>query len=56
MDQCSRHDTPPAFPVILTNRTGHDLDLELNTRLTTVLTVRRLGDSLALKAETVQSH
>jgi hypothetical protein len=56
MDQCSRHDTPPAFPVILTNRTGHDLNLELDTRLTTVLTARRLGDSLAFKFETVQSH
>jgi hypothetical protein len=29
MDQCSRHDTPPAFSVNLTDWLGHDLTMEL---------------------------
>jgi len=34
MNQCSKHDTPPAISVVLTNRPGHDLDLELVAQLT----------------------
>jgi hypothetical protein len=56
MDQCSWHDIPLAFSVILTNQPGHDLNLELDTRLTTVLTGWRLGDNLTSKVEIVQSH
>jgi hypothetical protein len=56
MDQCSKHDTPPAFSVDLASRTGHTLQLELNTQICLVLTVRRLGDSIALKSEAVQTH
>jgi hypothetical protein len=43
MDQCSKHDTPPAFSVVLTNRPGHVLRLELETQIVLVLTDRRLG-------------
>src|ERR1039458_5076836 len=32
MVQCSRHDTPPAFSVNLTDRPGHPLSLELKAR------------------------
>ena len=31
MDQCSRHDTPPAV-IPLTDLSGHDLTLELKAR------------------------
>lgn len=31
MDQCSRHDIPPAVTGDLTDRQGHDLDIELET-------------------------
>jgi len=38
MDQCSKHDTPPAFSAVLTNRSGHVLRLELETQIVVVLT------------------
>ena len=41
MDQCSQHDTPPAFSVVLTNRSGHALRLELEVQNVLVLTDRR---------------
>jgi hypothetical protein len=43
MDQCSRHDTPPAFSVILADRLGHDLAIELTVQFPEVLTSQRLG-------------
>gem|GEM_PF-4247405 len=44
MDQCSWHDTPPAFSVDLTNRSGHALRLELLAQIVLVLTDQRFGD------------
>jgi hypothetical protein len=44
MDQCSQHDTPPAFSAVLTNRSGHVLRLELFTQIVVVLTDQRFGD------------
>ena len=43
MDQCSRHDIPPAVS-LLTNRTGHDLVLGIMSRGPRVIIARRLGD------------
>jgi hypothetical protein len=47
MDQCSRHATPPAVSVLLTDQQGHDLTLGLHVRGTTVVTRWRLGNSFA---------
>ena len=47
MNQCSRHDTPPAV-ILLTSLPGHDLTLELEARGNRVLTGKWLGDQLAL--------
>jgi hypothetical protein len=47
MDQCSKHDTPPAFSVVLTNRSGHVLRLELEAQIVVVLTDQRFGDILS---------
>jgi hypothetical protein len=47
MDQCSKHDTPPAFSADLTNRPGHSLRLELEVQIVLVLTDRRFGDILS---------
>jgi hypothetical protein len=44
MDQSSRHDTPPVFSAVLTNRSGHVLRLELLAQIVIVLTDQRLGD------------
>jgi hypothetical protein len=44
MDQCSRHDIPPAVRGDLTDQPGHDLDLGLEARERVVLTCWRLGD------------
>jgi len=44
MDQCSRHDIPPAIRGDLTDRQRHDLDLELEALAATVLICWRLGD------------
>jgi hypothetical protein len=49
MDQCSRHDTPPAFSVDLTNRSGHALRLELFALIVVVLTDQRFGDIISQK-------
>ncbi len=46
MDQCSRHATPPAVSVLLTDQQGHDLTLGLHVRGTAVVTRRRLGQQL----------
>jgi len=46
MDQCSRHDIPPAVRGDLTDQTGHDLVLGLEALETVVLTGWRLGDQL----------
>jgi hypothetical protein len=43
MDQCSKHDTPPAFSANLTSRSGHILRLELGAQIVMVLTDQRLG-------------
>jgi hypothetical protein len=43
MDQCSQHDTPPAFSAVLTNRPGHALRLELDAQNVIVLTDQRFG-------------
>ena len=43
MDQCSKHDTAPAFSAVLTNRSGHVLRLELDAQIVVVLTDRRFG-------------
>jgi hypothetical protein len=43
MDQCSKHDTPPAFSAVLTNRSGHVLRLELDAQIVVVLTDQRFG-------------
>jgi hypothetical protein len=43
MDQCSMHDTPPAFSAVLTNRSGHALRLELSAQNVIVLTDQRFG-------------
>ena len=56
MEQCSKHDTPLAFSVILTNQSGHALFIELNARAETVLTGQWLGDSIAYSAETIHPH
>jgi hypothetical protein len=50
MVQCSRHDTPPAV-ILLTDLSGHDLDLELKARGRRVLTDRWLGDQPAFSEE-----
>jgi hypothetical protein len=47
MDQCSWHDTPPAFSADLTNRSGHALRLELVALTVAVLTDQRFGDILS---------
>ena len=44
MDQCSRHDIPPAVRGDLTDQQGHDLTVGLKALPTTVLTYWRLGD------------
>jgi hypothetical protein len=44
MDQCSRHDIPPAVRGDLTDQPGHDLDLGLEALEHVVLTCWRLGD------------
>ena len=44
MDQCSWHDTPPAFSVDLTNRSGRALRLELVVQIVLALTDQRFGD------------
>ena len=49
MDQCSWHDTPPAFSADLTNRSGHALRLELVALNVAVLTDQRFGDILSQK-------
>ena len=56
MEQCSKHDTPPAFSAVLTKRPGHHLLLELDAQADTVLTGRWLGDSITQKNEAVQPH
>ncbi len=43
MDQCSQHDTPPAFSAVLTDRLGHALRLELEAQNVLVLTDQRFG-------------
>jgi hypothetical protein len=43
MDQCSRHDTPPALSVSLTNWLGHDLAIGLKALRDEVLTSQWLG-------------
>jgi len=47
MDQCSQHDTPPAFSAVLTNQSGHVLRLELFAQIVIVLTDQRLGDIIS---------
>jgi len=47
MDQCSKHDTPPAFSADLTDRSGHTLRLELVALIVVVLTDQRFGDILS---------
>jgi hypothetical protein len=44
MDQCSRHDIPPAVRGDLTNQQGHDLNVGLKALGPSVLTCQRLGD------------
>jgi hypothetical protein len=44
MDQCSRHDIPPAVRGDLTDQQGHDLVIELEAQARRVLTRWRLGD------------
>jgi hypothetical protein len=44
MDQCSQHDTPLAFSVDLTNRSGRALRLELVVQNVLALTDQRFGD------------
>jgi hypothetical protein len=56
MDQCSRHDTPSAIAVHLTNLPGHDLAIELDAREPSVLTGKWLGESLSSRSRTFQSH
>jgi hypothetical protein len=56
MDQCSRHDTPLAIAVHLTDLPGHDLTLGLDARDTRVLTGKWLGESLASTGVTFQPH
>jgi hypothetical protein len=46
MDQCSGHDIPPAIG-LLADRKGHDLEIELKTRASEVLTLRRLKRPLS---------
>jgi hypothetical protein len=50
MVQCSRHATPPAVSVILTDQQGHDLGLRLKAWADEVLTYWRLRDSLARRS------
>ena len=45
MDQCSKHDIPPAVNGNLTNQQGHDLGVELKALETSVLTCRRLSQT-----------
>jgi hypothetical protein len=47
MDQCSQHDTPPAFSADLTNWPGHVLRLELSAQIVTVLTGQRFSDIIS---------
>ena len=47
MDQCSWHDTPPAFSVNLTDWLGHDLEIELDARGLEVLTSQWLDEKPA---------
>jgi hypothetical protein len=49
MDQCSKHDTPPAFSADLTNQSGHVLRLELAALARPVLTDQRFGDIISQK-------
>ena len=56
MDQCSRHDTPSAIAVHLTNLPGHDLAIGLEARVRRVLTGKWLGESLASTDGTFHSH
>jgi hypothetical protein len=55
MDQCSKHDTPPAFSAVLTDRSGHVLRLELVAPIVAVLTDQRFGDIISQKDD-VGSH
>ena len=43
MDQCSRHDIPPAVQGDLTDRQGHALTVELKAQPDSVLTCQRLS-------------
>jgi hypothetical protein len=56
MDQCSRHDIPPAISVDLADRPGHALDIGLDALLTKVLTGQRLGDSITSVGSAVEPH
>jgi hypothetical protein len=56
MDQCSKHDTPPALCADLTNRPGRSLQLELKAQNRPVLAGRRLGDSITQESDAVQTH
>ena len=49
MDQCSRHDIPPAVR-LPTNRRGHALALVLVALYSRVVTRRRFGLSMLLRA------
>jgi hypothetical protein len=49
MDQCSKHDTPPAFSADLTDRSGHVLRQELAALGRPVLTDQRFGDIISQK-------
>ena len=51
MDQCSRHDIPPAVRGDLTDQQGHNLELELEALATVVLTCWWLGDQLHTRRE-----
>jgi hypothetical protein len=53
MDQCSRHDIPPAVRGDLTDQQGHDLSLGFETLEIAVLTCWRLGDHPHLMDEEV---
>jgi hypothetical protein len=50
MDQCSRHDIPPAVRGDLTDQSGHDLTLGLEVLGNAVLTCWRLGNQPLKKA------
>ena len=54
MDQCSKHDTPPAIR-LLTNQTGHALAIEIKSQVQRVLTVWRLTRP-ALQTRLIHTH